>query len=95
MHLMNARADGSTTPSTPLTTAEAARRVGCSRQMLYSLRYYRLGPPVREIEGGRLAYDETELMRWLNGLGGPIYQVFDWRKLAKQRASAKHLSKSR
>lgn len=81
--------------SRPLTTIEAARRAGCSRQMLYNLRYYGLGPPAREMEHGRLSYDEAELVRWLNGLGGSIHQVFDWRKLAKQRSNQKHRARSR
>lgn len=81
--------------SRPLTTIEAARRAGCSRQMLYSLRYYGLGPPVREVENGRLTYDEAELVRWIDGLGGSIHQVFDWRKLAKQKSSQKHRARSR
>lgn len=68
-----------------LSTAEAAIRVGCTRQMLYNLRYYGLGPPVHEAGKRRLGYNESELMNWFAGLGGPIYQIFDWRQLAKRR----------
>ncbi len=86
--------DISSPPSAPsrtlLTASEAALRAGCTRQMLYSLRYYGLGPPVVEAGNRRLAYDERELIGWLAGLGGSIYQVFDWRKLASKHRAAKN-----
>lgn len=75
-------------PAALLTTSEAAHRAGCSTRTLYDLRYFDLGPPAQKLPNGRLGYDEEKLRDWIAALPGPIYQIFDWTKLAKKRSNA-------
>ncbi len=76
-------------PAALLTTSEAAQRARCSPRTLHDLRYYGLGPPAQKLPNGRLMYDERKLTDWIAALPGPIYQTFDWTKLAKKRSGAK------
>lgn len=78
-----------TSPAALLTASEAAHRAGCSTRTLYDLRYFDLGPPAQKLPNGRLGYDEGKLRDWIAALPGPIYQTFDWTKLAKKRSGAK------
>lgn len=75
-------------PANLLTTLEAADRAKCPRRLLYDLRYFGLGPPVQKLANGELRYEEKQLMDWIAALPGPVYQSFDWAKLAKKRSSA-------
>lgn len=74
-------------PRRLLSADECAERLGCSRQFLYNLRYYKVGPPAEKLKGGRLGYDPQSLEEWRVNLGKPLKDAFDWKRLEQRRRS--------
>lgn len=76
-------------PNTLLTTDEAAARLGCSRDLLYTLRHLDLGPPSVKRERGRLGYDQALLDEWEANLRGPLHEIYSTEKLIRLHAVRK------